>query len=61
MMLAGADDYRLTTSAEQQTPAGLVDRIGEYLLGSGYVIEFPGDTPAAVIIAACLAATHPTP
>lgn len=37
--LAGADDYRLTTPPEQQTPAGFVDRINEYLLGSGYVIR----------------------
>ncbi|MFF4661987.1 hypothetical protein [Streptomyces sp. NPDC001282] len=28
---------------------------------NGAVIEFPSDTPSAVIIAACLAATHPTP
>ncbi|MGW1154521.1 hypothetical protein ACWD45_24955 [Streptomyces rubiginosohelvolus] len=28
---------------------------------NGAVIEFPGDTPSLVIIAACLAATHPTP
>lgn len=28
---------------------------------NGAVIEFPGSTPAVVILAACLAATHPTP
>lgn len=25
---------------------------------NGAVIEFPGDTPAVVVLAACLAATH---
>lgn len=37
--LAGADDYRLTTPPEQQTPAGLIDRINEYLISSGYQIR----------------------
>ncbi|MFJ3258470.1 hypothetical protein ACIPK9_37285 [Streptomyces sp. NPDC086771] len=39
VMLAGADDYRVTTPTEQQTPEGLVARIGEYLLSSGYEIR----------------------
>ncbi|MFB7007866.1 MULTISPECIES: hypothetical protein [unclassified Streptomyces] len=39
VMTAATDDYRTTTPPEQQTPAGLVDRIGEYLLGSGYTIR----------------------
>ncbi|MFJ2374999.1 hypothetical protein ACIOZL_19650 [Streptomyces sp. NPDC087769] len=46
VMCAGADDYRITTPAEQQTPEGLVDRIGEYLLSSGYAIRpDPGEEP----------------
>jgi len=28
---------------------------------NGAVIEFPGDTPTVVVVAACLAATHPAP
>ncbi|MBZ6102761.1 hypothetical protein [Streptomyces olivaceus] len=28
---------------------------------NGAVIEFPGSTPTVVIVAACLAATHPIP
>lgn len=28
---------------------------------NGSVIEFPGSTPTVVILAACLAATHPQP
>lgn len=39
VMLAGADDYRITTPPEEQTTAGCVDRIEEYLLGSGWVIR----------------------
>ncbi|MFF8716197.1 hypothetical protein ACF07T_32900 [Streptomyces sp. NPDC015184] len=39
VMLAGADDYRTTTPVAEQTPAGLVGRIGEYLLSSGYTIR----------------------
>lgn len=38
-MTAATDDYRTTTPAEQQTPEGLIDRIGEYLLSSGYEIR----------------------
>lgn len=36
---AAIDDYRLTTPAERQTPADLTDRIGQYLLSSGYLIR----------------------
>lgn len=36
---AAIDDYRLITPTEQQTPAGLTDQIGQYLLSSGYVIR----------------------
>ncbi|MEV6081746.1 hypothetical protein AB0L80_42755 [Streptomyces sp. NPDC052069] len=36
---AAIDDYRVETRADQQTPAGLVDRIAEYLLSSGYTIR----------------------
>ncbi|MEU0133371.1 hypothetical protein ABZ172_04920 [Streptomyces sp. NPDC006296] len=36
---AAIDDYRLTTPPDQQTPAALTDRIGQYLLSSGYVIR----------------------
>ncbi|MFF2009147.1 hypothetical protein ACFVWY_08750 [Streptomyces sp. NPDC058195] len=39
VMAAATDDYRTTTPAEQQTPEGLVDRIGQYLLSSGYEIR----------------------
>ncbi|MGP3752176.1 hypothetical protein [Streptomyces sp. IBSNAI001] len=36
---AAIDDYRLIVPAEQQTPADLTDRIGQYLLSSGYMIR----------------------
>ena len=36
---AAIDDYRLTTPPDQQTPADLTDRIGQYLLSSGYLIR----------------------
>ncbi|MEU0634415.1 hypothetical protein [Streptomyces sp. NPDC005989] len=39
VMTAATDDYRTTVPAEQQTPEGLVDRIGQYLLSSGYEIR----------------------
>ncbi|MFD7066100.1 hypothetical protein ACFV97_02570 [Streptomyces sp. NPDC059913] len=39
VMCAATDDYRTTVPAEQQTPEGLIDRIGEYLLSSGYEIR----------------------
>jgi len=45
VMLAGADDYRLTTPPDQQTAAGVIDRVEEYLLSSGYVIR-PQEEPA---------------
>ncbi|MEV6313390.1 hypothetical protein AB0M10_32975 [Streptomyces sp. NPDC051840] len=43
---AAADDYRITTPPEEQTPAGLADRIAEYLASSGYDIR-PDREPAA--------------
>jgi hypothetical protein len=39
VMTAAADDYRLNTPPNEQTPAGLIARIGEYLLSSGYEIR----------------------
>lgn len=36
---AAIDDYRLVTPPEQQTPAGLTDRIGQYLISSGYAVR----------------------
>lgn len=36
---AAIDDYRMTVPTEQQTPAGLTDQIGQYLLSSGYFIR----------------------
>ncbi len=43
---AAIDDYRLITPPEEQTPAGLTDRIGQYLLSSGYAVR-PDVTEAA--------------
>ncbi|WP_424863076.1 hypothetical protein [Streptomyces sp. MMS24-I29] len=44
-MRAGADEYRTTTPTDQQTPEGLVDRIGEYLTSSGWTVRpDPGET-----------------
>ena len=39
VMATAADDYRTTTPADQQTPAGLADRVAEYLLSSGWCIR----------------------
>ncbi|MEW2127074.1 hypothetical protein AB0891_25480 [Streptomyces sp. NPDC007259] len=36
---AAIDDYRLTIPPEQQTPAGLTDQIGQYLISSGYAVR----------------------
>ena len=38
VMAAAAEDYRLTTPPDQATPAGVAERIAEYLLSSGYAI-----------------------
>ncbi|MFJ4852424.1 hypothetical protein [Streptomyces sp. NPDC088730] len=38
IVAAAIDDYRLITPPEQQTPAGLTDRIGQYLISSGYMV-----------------------
>lgn len=44
---AAIDDYRLITPPEEQTPAGLTDRIGQYLLSSGYAVLPDGIEAAA--------------
>lgn len=44
---AAIDDYRLITPPEEQTPAGLTDRIGQYLLSSGYAVRPDGIEAAA--------------
>lgn len=36
---AAIDDYRLTTPADQATPAGQAERIAEYLLSSGWTVQ----------------------
>lgn len=36
---AAIDDYRTAVPPDQQTPAGLTDQIGQYLLSSGYVVQ----------------------
>lgn len=43
---AAIDDYRMITPPEQQTPAGLTDQIGQYLLSSGYAV-LPDHSQAA--------------
>ncbi|MFW3474386.1 hypothetical protein ACN24M_24505 [Streptomyces microflavus] len=43
---AAIDDYRVETPPEQQTPAGLSDRIREYLTTSGYEIRPTAPVPA---------------
>ncbi|MFE3004216.1 MULTISPECIES: hypothetical protein [unclassified Streptomyces] len=43
---AAIDDYRTETPAEQQTPAGLTDRITEYLASSGYPTALDTGSPA---------------
>jgi hypothetical protein len=43
---AAIDDYRLITPPEKQTPAGLTDRIGQYLLSSGYAVRPDVTEPA---------------
>lgn len=47
VIAAAIDDYRLITPPEQQTPADLTDRIGQYLLSSGYLIRPDIREPAA--------------
>lgn len=39
VMKAAAEDYRLTTPPEQTTPAGVIERIAEYLLAEGYEVR----------------------
>ncbi|MEU1494321.1 hypothetical protein ABZ456_29215 [Streptomyces sp. NPDC005776] len=39
IVAAAIDDYRMVTPPDQQTPAGLTDRIGQYLLSSGYAVQ----------------------
>jgi hypothetical protein len=39
IIAAALDDYRLTVPTDRQTPDGAADRIGEYLLTSGYAIR----------------------
>lgn len=36
---AAIDDYRIVTPPDQQTPAGLTDQIGQYLVSSGYAVQ----------------------
>ncbi|WP_327333688.1 hypothetical protein [Streptomyces anulatus] len=43
---ADIDDYRTETPREQQTPAGLADRITEYLTSSGYTLHPTVTVPA---------------
>ncbi|MEU0102419.1 hypothetical protein [Streptomyces sp. NPDC006267] len=43
---AAIDDYRCETPATQQTPAGLADRITEYLASSGYTLHPAVTVPA---------------
>lgn len=39
IVAAAIDDYRLIVPPEHQTPAGLTDRIGQYLISSGYAVQ----------------------
>ncbi|MFY0511827.1 hypothetical protein ACOMD4_15795 [Streptomyces anulatus] len=43
---AAIDDYRCETPPDQQTPAGLADRITEYLTSSGYDLHPAATVPA---------------
>lgn len=43
---AAIDDYRCEVPPEQQTPAGLTDRIREYLTSSGYTLHPTVTVPA---------------
>ncbi|NUS76678.1 MAG: hypothetical protein HOV70_10825 [Streptomyces sp.] len=43
---AAIDDYRVEVPAEQRTPAGLTDRITEYLASSGYPTALDAGSPA---------------
>ena len=43
---AAIDDYRCETPREQQTPAGLANRITEYLTSSGYTLHPTVTVPA---------------
>ncbi|WP_159103698.1 hypothetical protein [Streptomyces anulatus] len=46
VMEAAIDDYRCETPTDQQTPAGLADRITEYLTSSGYTLHPMVTVPA---------------
>ncbi|MFI2314115.1 hypothetical protein [Streptomyces sp. CB00072] len=46
VIAAAIDDYRCETPAHQQTPAGLTDRITEYLASSGYDLHPTVTVPA---------------
>lgn len=46
VIAAAIDDYRCETPTEQQTPAGLTDRITEYLASSGYDLHPAVTVPA---------------
>ncbi|MEU9792922.1 hypothetical protein AB0E27_20230 [Streptomyces sparsogenes] len=39
VMRAGAEEYRLTTPATEATPAGVAERIAEYLASEGYAVR----------------------
>lgn len=43
---AAIDDYRTEVPRDQQTPAGLRDRIREYLTSSDYEIHLTATVPA---------------
>ncbi|MFF6925816.1 hypothetical protein [Streptomyces californicus] len=45
VIAAAIDDYRTEVPAEQQTPAGLTNRITEYLASSGYPIALDTGSP----------------
>lgn len=49
VITAALDDYRITTSEAEATPAGAAERIAEYLLSSGYAItpDLTAHQPAA--------------
>lgn len=49
---AAAEDYRLTTPPDHATPAGITDRIAEYLASEGYAIHPAPRTPYARLRAA---------
>lgn len=46
IVAAAIDDYRLLVPPDRQTPAGLTDRIGQYLISSGYAVQPDVTEPA---------------